>query len=86
MRCEGPARWLLGDFAPEESTQFLLVVEVQLKRNPVAGRFVEDGGAGLACQVHPGVAPDQPIVFVGEPVTVPLPDPPTASCNAVRTA
>src|SRR5208283_6196002 len=70
----GAGTLALGDLAPEESAQFLPVIEVQLKRNPVTGRFVEDRGSGLARQIHPGVTPDQPIAFVGESVTVPLSD------------
>ncbi len=73
VRCDGPAL-AFGDLASQESAQFVPVIEVELERDPVAGRFVEHGGSGLACEVHPGITPDQSIVFIGESMTIPLPD------------
>ena len=64
----------LGNFAAEEPGKFLGIVEIQLEGDPLAGRLVQNRGFGLSLEVHPRVAPDQPVVLVGEPVAVPLAD------------
>ncbi len=65
----------LGNLAAEEVRQFFRVIEVQLEGNPVASRLVEDGRLFLPMETHPRIAPDQAIIFISEPKSIPLSDP-----------
>ena len=65
-----------GDLTAEEASEFLGVIEVQLERDPFARRFIENRRPRFPFQIHPGVAPDQPVILIGESVPVPLADAP----------